>query len=132
MTEFSDGTILKEIDRINRQISEKLEMEIELNSKVCVKGHDKPPDVEARLEIQEKKLDAYLFKFMELNARSGSILEEAKDSYKLMLDGELQRFNRLLAYNLGEMKTLAQRQNSKEDGHGIEMQNQVQYIHDEF
>ena len=32
MTEFSDGTIIKEIDRINKQISNKLEMDIKLDS----------------------------------------------------------------------------------------------------
>ena len=51
---------------------------------------------------------------MELNSRSGSILDEAKNNYKLMLEQELERYNRMLTYNLSEMKKLAISQNSKE------------------
>ena len=36
MSEFADGTILREIDRINRHLNDKLMMEVDLGAKLVI------------------------------------------------------------------------------------------------
>jgi hypothetical protein len=38
LSEFADGTVLKEIDRINKLVSEKLKIQCDLTTKVVVVG----------------------------------------------------------------------------------------------
>lgn len=81
MTEFSDGTILKEIDRINRHISKKLQISCDLREHFIVKEDCENSIAEAR----EKKIEEYIKKFVLLNNENEQILDRVRGQFEKAL-----------------------------------------------
>lgn len=46
LSEFADGTILKEIDRINKMVTEKIRMQVDLTTKNVVVGAEESMSLE--------------------------------------------------------------------------------------
>ena len=115
LSEFADGTIYKEIEKINKHISDKLLLAVDLQSKVVVVSEEGAKmDEDQRMKEIQKQLDGYIFEFIQLNSRNQSTLDEHQAKADKELESREKTFVSRLAYNLEEMKALAIREDQRQ------------------
>lgn len=74
LTNFSEGTILANIIKINEEMSEKLKIKVDLRQENCIENTEA---VKTELQVLEDKMDYYIVEFKALNSKNEDILEEA-------------------------------------------------------
>lgn len=103
---FSDGTILTEIQRINKYVSDKLGMQLDLASKGLFHGSDAAQDL-SKQEQQEKKLDEYMIKFIRLNSSNEKILNDFRSDMDKALQKQQEWMFMKMNENMKELSKLA-------------------------
>ena len=77
MTNYGDGTIFERIKSINEEMSNKLEMKIDLRKQALMAmGYETKRSTKDTISALQDKLDNYIVKFMNLNNENSKILGE--------------------------------------------------------
>ena len=84
---FTDGTIFDEIQKINDEMSDKLKMRLDLRKDELVADANFLQDP---VKAQEEKLDGYIIKFINLNSENFKVLESAREKHGVMLDKHMK------------------------------------------
>lgn len=89
LDEVADGSIIKEIAKINERVSEKLGIKVALETpNIVVSGGGN--NTGDKLKAQEEQMDKYIQEFFSLNARNQEVLDAAKKQIEeAMLENDL-------------------------------------------
>jgi hypothetical protein len=79
MTQYSNGTLLDNIIKINEELSKKLKVKIDLRTASSMNEEESPGGKVDTAKALEEKLDNYIIDFVNLNNSNKSILKETHD-----------------------------------------------------
>ena len=129
MTNFTDGTIFDNIQKINAEMSKKMNLRVDLTSNSAVQDADAQED---KARALERKLDNYIHKFINLNANNEVVLDQARDALGQDNDKHLAQFEAKLQQNLSEIFKYTARDEAGKQQFRQELQSYVQQLHAEF
>lgn len=126
---YQDGNIFQNILKINKEISERLKMRLDLRSD-AVKVGELGGDAFAELmSEQEKKLEEYIIKFINMNAHNDNLIAEARKALNEEFMQHMQDAQSRIEANLVDMKKLALQEDRKDELHKGEMTKYMQTLH---
>ena len=128
---FTDGTILTEIQRINKYVSDKLGMQLDLAAKGLFHGSDTVQDL-SKQEKQEKKLDEYMIKFIRLNSSNEKVLNDFRVDMDKALQKQQEWMFMKMEENMKELSKLALEEEEKHGNKNEEVYKHIQELHNEF
>ena len=87
---YQDGNIFQNILKINKEISERLKMRLDLRSDNVKVGELGENALVELMTEQEKKLEEYIIKFINLNAKNDNKIAEARAQLNLEFEQHMK------------------------------------------
>lgn len=136
MSEFADGTIMKNIEFINKQLSDRFMIELDLREKLVVKVTNTEEAFqnveEGRLKAKQQQLDEYCQNFMVLNKDNKEILDESLNNHLDHSKKQIEVLMRKFEIGMDELRGVIKQKDDTQVMRDQEVFKQVNQIHYEF
>lgn len=127
---FTDGTLFDQIIKINKEMTKKLKIKIDLQ-KERLMDEDPANANKDRSKQLEEKLEGFILRFINLNADNKYILEDASKKLGEVFDQKIALVELKLNDNVKEMSGYAMKDEKKTKSFKNELEIYVNEIHSE-
>ena len=131
---FTNGTIFDEIQRINEQMSKHMQVRIDLRTNSLLGGavNADIPSAMDRAKKQEDKLDGYILDFINLRTENDIVLEKYQKKMDEMFQKRIDMLDIRFNHNREDMMKYTQKDYDQQRQYQREIEQYVGLVHDDM